>query len=160
MSISPPHGPIYEETEFWYDPNEKALLYEVNLQRETGEAIPDHMRSTERWHPIDYLPSEHSPVHYQPHGISFKDSAEDRGGHGEANVANTELVIRLWYQIENGEQPVRTKLREPLIPVPKVLALFLAARRTDMHREDSLTQAIALLHTYITAMGNAQLPPR
>ncbi len=34
MSISPPHGPIHEEIEFWYDPNEKALLYEVNLQRE------------------------------------------------------------------------------------------------------------------------------
>ena len=30
MSISPPHGPIHEEIEFWYDPNEKALLYEVN----------------------------------------------------------------------------------------------------------------------------------
>ena len=149
MSISPPHGPIHEEIEFWWDPNEKALLYEINLQRETGEAISDHKRSTEKGHPVDDLWGEHRPVHYQPHGISFKD-----GDHGEANIANAELVVRLWYQIENNEQPAKTGLREPLIPVPKALALFLAARRTEMHREESLTQAIALLHAYVTGRGN------
>ena len=158
MSISPPHGPIHEEIEFWYDPNEKALLYEVNLHRETGEAIPDHKKFTERGHRVDDLWPEHRPVHYQPHGISFKD-ATARGDHEEANIANTELVVRLWYQIENNEQPAKTGLREPIIPVPKALALLLAAKRTEMHREESLTQAIALLHTYITARGNAQLPP-
>ena len=31
MSISAPHGAIHEEKEFGYDPNEKSLLYEVNL---------------------------------------------------------------------------------------------------------------------------------
>ena len=41
--------------------------------------------------------------HYQPHGISFKD-----GDHGEANIANAELVVRQWYQIENNTQPVKT----------------------------------------------------
>ena len=158
MSISAPHGPTYEEIEFWYDPNEKALLYEVNLQRETGEAIPDHKRSAERGHPVDDLWREHSPVHYQPHGISFEDAAA-RGDHGEANIANTELAVRLWYQIENNEQPAKTRLREPLIPVPKALALFLAAKRTEMHREESLNQAIALLHTFITAKGNTRPPP-
>ncbi len=153
MSISPPHGPIHEEIEFWYDPNEKALLYEVNLQRETGEAIPDHKRSTEKGHSVDDLWREHRPVHYQPHGISFKD-ATAQCDYGVANIANTELVVRLWYQIENNEQPAKTGLREPLIPVPKALALFLAARRTEMHREESLTQAIALLHAYVTGRGN------
>ena len=152
MSISPPHGPIHEEIEFWYDPNEKALLYEVNLQRETGEAIPDHKRSTEKGHPVDDPWREHRPVHYQPHGITFKD-ATAQDNHGEANIANTELVVRLWYQIENNEQPVKTGLREPLIPIPKALALFLAAKRTEMHLEESLAQAIALLHTYIVAGG-------
>ena len=48
---------------------------------------------------------------------------------------------------------MKTGLREPLIPVPKALALLLAAKRTEMRREESLTQAIALLHTYITARG-------
>ena len=67
MSISPPHGPIHEEIEFWWDPNEKALLYEINLKRETGEAIPDHKRSTEKGHRVDDLRGEHRPVHYQPH---------------------------------------------------------------------------------------------
>ena len=44
---------------------------------------------------------------------------------------------------------MKTGLGEPLIPVPKALAVFLAAKRTEMHREESLTQAITLLHTYI-----------
>ena len=157
MSVSAPHGPLHEETEFWYDPNDKALLYEVNLERETGEAIPDHNRSVERGHQVDDLWREHRPVHYQPHGISFEDAAAP-GDYGRANIANIELVVRLWYQIENNEQPSKTRLREPLIPVPKVLALFLAAKRTQMHREESLTQAIALLHTYITARGNTPPP--
>ena len=157
MSISPPHGHIHEEIEFWYDPKEKALLYEVNLHRGTGEAIPDHKRSTEKGHPVNALWHEHHPVHYQPHGISFKDVTA-RGDHEQDNIANTELVVRLWYQIENNEQPVKTGLREPLIPVSKALALFLAAKRTEMHREDSLTQAIALLHTYITAKDKNNFP--
>ena len=100
-----------------------------------------------------------APVHYQPHGISFTD-ATAQDDHGETNVANTELVVRIWCQITNNEQPARAGPREPLIPVPKVLALFLAAKREDMYREESLTQAIALLYAYITARGNSQLPPR
>ena len=159
MSISPPHGAIHEEKEFWYDPNEKALLYEVNLHRETGEALPDHQRYAERGHSVDDLRSEHRPVHYQPHGISFKD-VTPLVDHEETNVANTELVVRLWCQIANNGQPARTGLREPLMPVPKVLALFLAVEREVMHREESLTQAIALLQTYMTARENSQIPPR
>ena len=42
MSISPSHCPIHKEIEFWYDPIEKALLYEFNLQHETGGAIQEH----------------------------------------------------------------------------------------------------------------------
>ena len=159
MSISPPHGPIHEESEFWYDPNEKALLYEVDIHRETGEAIPDHQRSAERGHSFHDLWREHRPVHYQPHGISFKD-ATAQDDHGETNVANTELIVRIWCQMADNEQPARTGLREPLIPVPKVLALFLSAKRDDMYRDESLTQAIALLHTYMATRENSQLPPR
>ena len=158
MSISPPHGQIYEESEFWFDPNEKALLYEIKVRQETGEAIPDHKNFAERGFPIGDLWHEHRPVHYQPHGISFKD-ATARSDDEDANVANTELVVRLWYQIENNEQPIKTGHREPLIPVPKALALFLAAKLSEMHREESLTQAIALLHTYITAKVITQTPP-
>ena len=64
MSISPPHGPIHEEIDFWYDPNEKALLYEVNHQRETWGAIPDLKRSTEKGYAVDDLWREHRPVYY------------------------------------------------------------------------------------------------
>ena len=158
MSISPPHGPIYEESEFWYDPNEKALLYEVIVQQETREAIPIHNHFTEKGLPNYGLRPEHIPVHYQPHGISFKE-ATARKDDEEANIANTELVVRLWYQIENNEQPLKAGAREPLIPVPKALALFLAAKATQMHSEESLIQAFALLHAYITAKGNTQPPP-
>ena len=159
MSISPPHGPIHEEKEFWYDPNEKALLYEVDIHRETGEAFPDHQRSAERGHSVNVLWREHRPVHYQPHGISFND-ATAQDGHGGTNVANTELVVPIWCQITNNEQPARAGLREPLIPIPKVLALFLAAKQEDMYRDESLTQAIALLYTYMATRGNSQPPPR
>ena len=156
MSISPPHGPIHEETEFWYDPNEKALLYEVNVEQTIGEAFPDHKRAAERGHSVYDPPCEHRPVHRQPHGISFQEGIF-RDGCREANVANAELVVRLWYQIENNEQPVKTEFRQPLIPVPKALALFLLAKCTDMYREETLTQAIALLQTYIATKGACQL---
>lgn len=158
MSISPPHGPVHEEIEFWYDPNEKALLYGNIIQRGTGEAIPDHSKWDERWHSTDKLWREHRPVHFQPHGISFKDAAA-RCGHGEANIANAELVVRLWCQVKDNEQPVKSGPKEPLIPVPKALALFLSAKRTDMYRQESLTQAIVLLHSYIAAKGPRQVAP-
>ena len=106
MSVSPPHGPIHEETEFWYDPNEKALLYEVNVQPEITEALPDHKRAAERGHSVYDPPCEHRPVHRQPHGISFREAIL-RDDCREANVANTEFVVRLWYQMENNEQPVK-----------------------------------------------------
>ena len=108
---------------------------------------------------VNVLWREHRPVHYQPHGISFND-ATAQDGHSETNVANTELVVRIWCQITNNEQPARAGLREPLIPVPKVLALFLAAKQEDMYRDESLTQAIALLYTYMATRGNSQPPPR
>ena len=102
MSISPPHGSIHEEIELWYDPNENALLYEVDIHRETGEAFPDHQRSAERGHSVNDLWREHRPVHYQPHGISFK-GATAPDNYEDTNVANTELVVRLWCQIANNE---------------------------------------------------------
>ncbi len=123
MTIFPPHGPIHEQTEFWYDPNERALLFEVNIRPKIGDAIAAHDIRNEIWHSSSFRRDPfHS--HDQPHGICFKD-AYHRGANAEANVANTELVVRLWHQVEENEQPIRTRFREPLIPVPKALALFL-----------------------------------
>lgn len=155
MPVCQPHGPIHEETEFWYDTREKALLYEVRITSSRGDAEADHHRSRERgrltndeWHHHD---------HYEPHGIPFgdQDLVESQRA---ANIENTELVIRLWCQIETGEQPTRTRRREPLLPVPKPLALFLSARRLEMHKPDSLTQALLLLQSHILSKDSQNCP--
>ena len=155
MPVCAPHGPVHEEDEFWYDPKGKALLYEVNILQRHGQVEADHTRTRERGH----LRSDFGFYHYhsQPHGICFADLIVNETQR-RANVENIDLVVRLWRQIETNEQPTKTGFYEPLIPVPKTLALFLAARRTQMYRDESLTQAFALLNVYIAAKGNSQLP--
>ena len=155
MPIFQPHGPIHEETEFWYDTREKALLYEVRITSSRGNAEADHHRSRERGHLTNIERFDHD--HYQPHGITFG-VPKLYEPQGAANIENTELVIRLWCQIENGDQPNRTRRREPLLPVPKPLALFLSARRLEMHRPDSLTQALLLLQSYILCKDSQNCP--
>ena len=155
MPVFTPHGPVHEETEFWYDTKEKALLYEVNILQGHRQAEPDHTRTRERGRLRGDLGFYH--YHSQPHGICFADLIVNET-QGRANLENIELVIRLWCQMETNEQPVKTGFYEPLIPVPKILALFLAARRTQMYRDESLTQAFALLNVCIAAKGNSQLP--
>ena len=154
MPVFTPHGPVHEETEFWYDTREKALLYEVKIVPNYGGAEADHSRTRERGHFRDRPNTYHR--HYESHGIVFADTVigESRIG---ANVANTELVVRLWCQMECGQQPVKTGFQEPLIPVPKSLALFLAAKQAEMYKDESLDQTLILLQTYIFSKGHLQL---
>ena len=156
MPVGTPHGPVHEENGFWYDTQEKALLYEVNIEPRQGYAEADHTRSYERGHLSGRDRSFH--WHHQPHGISFANAviAESRR---KANLANIELAIRLWCQIEKNEQPTTSSFREPrLLPVPKALALFLAEKQAEMYKEESLTQALTLLQTYLTAKAISQCP--
>ena len=154
MPVFTPHGPVHEETEFWYDTKEKALLYEVKIVPNYGGAEADHSRTRERGHFRDRPNTYH--WHYEPHGILFADTVIGKS-RMSANIANTELAVRLWCQMESGQQPVKTGFLEPLIPVPKSLALFLVAKQAEMYKDESLDQTLILLQTYIFSKGNLQL---
>ena len=149
MIVFPPHGPLHEETEFWYGIKEKALLYEVNTVENNLIVQADHQRTRERGHIWDGYRTFHR--HYEPHGIDLlgKVIGESRQ---KASISNIELLIRLWLQIEKNEQPCFSPYEErPLLPVPKALAMFLAEKQAEMYKEASFTQALSLLQTYLTA---------
>ena len=68
----------------------------------------------------------------------------------QANIANVEMIVRLWNQAEDKtplDQPYLSK--RCIFPVPKLLALFLAARHAEMHKEESISQALLLLQVYL-----------
>ena len=148
MELDSPHGPIHEEEHFWYDTKKQALLFEVKVVGEPDHAIPDHSRARERRHLTDRF---HGP-HYQAHGISFRDCSMTDDIKA-ANAANAELAVRLWLQVERNEQPIPDDpFDDPLLlPVPKSLAMFMAARRTEMHQQESMTQAFILLQAHLIA---------
>lgn len=156
MAIHPPHSPIHEATEFWYDTKTKALLYEVLIDPQLGRASADHRRF--RGTTYAGLPFALQHNHSDPHGINLKDSTV--GEHRtKVSVRKTELIIRLWCQIENDEQPKTLPYGDPpLLPVPKTLALFLAEKQADMYKEESFTQSLALLQTYLTAKAISRCP--
>lgn len=149
MPLCPPHGPVHEPTEFWYDTEEAALLYEVTLSQNRREAFADHTLAREKGRIPSRFHSDHD--HYQPHGITFRDDSIPATLR-TANEANTELIIRLWCQAESNEQPSNSGFTRllPLLPVPKALAIFLEAKRTVMHKGESVTQALILLQAHLT----------
>ena len=155
MPVFTPHNPVHEETEFWYDTKENALLYEVSITTGRGDAEADHHRARESGRLIHRERIHHD--HYEPHGITFEDHELDEPQR-VANTDNAELVIRLWCQVETGEQPTRARFKEPLLPVPKPLALFLSAKRSEMHKPASLTQALILLQSHILSKGSLNCP--
>ena len=155
MAVLTPHGPVHEDVEFWYDPEERSLLYEVNITQGRGEAEADHLRCIERGYLTHNEAFNHE--HYDPHGFTFEDK-ELEEPQRVANIDNTELIIRLWCQVEAGEQPTRTRRREPLLPVPKPLALFLSSKRAEMYKPESLTQALLLLQSHIMSKDKQKCP--
>ena len=154
MPVAIPHGPAHEEEEFWYDTQEKALLYEVNIVPGLEQAEPNHSRTRERGHSIGVQPFHH---HYQPHGICFADQTINESQR-KTIVDNTELLIRLWCQLQDREQPIKPRFREPLIPVPKPLALFLAGKRFEMYKSESFTQALILLQCQVSSKAAYKCP--
>ena len=148
MPVFPPHGPIYEEAEFWYDLKEKALLYEVNIVDRHG-VEPDHGRTEDRGHIRGQ--DRHYHWHHQPHGIYLLNNVIGESRR-EGSLSNIEILIRLWLQIETNEQPSPPRyIEHPLLPVPKALALFLDEKQAEMYKEESFTQALTLLQAYLTA---------
>ena len=135
MPVFPPHGPIYEEAEFWYNTKEKALLYEVNIVDGYDGAQADHRRTSDRGHLRGQHRFDH--WHHQPHGIYLLNKVIGKSLR-KSSQSNIELLIRLWLQIETNEQPWTPRYFEhPLLPVPKALALFLAEKQAEMYKEES-----------------------
>ncbi len=156
MAIHPPHFPIHEATEFWYDTKTKALLFEVLIDAQPGLASADHKKLEGTTY--NGFPFSVQHDHNDPHGVSLKDSTVGEC-RTKVSVRNTELIIRLWCQIENNEQPKTLPYGDPpLLPVPKALALLLAEKQAEMYKEESFTQALILLQTYVTAKGICQCP--
>ena len=91
MPVSPPHGTIYEENEFWYDLVEKALLYEVIIVEGYRGVEADHSRARDRGY-LDPREEFYRPHrHYgQPHGICLLDKVID-GSRRKASSSNVEL---------------------------------------------------------------------
>ena len=143
MDVHPPHRPVHESENFWYYPKETVLLYENE-----GEPRPNHLEAKHS----EQGRREHSNArmrwdHLEPHGIRFKDAVL-RTAQQEMNAANVELVVRLCYELGLTPKVEETR-RTPFLPVPKFLALFLEAKRTCMHKEGSLTQAMILIQTQV-----------
>ena len=156
MPVFAPHGPVHEETEFWYDTKEKALLYEVNIVERYEKVEADHQRTRERGHIWDRDRIYHR--HYQPHGIYLAEKVIGESRR-KTSLSNIELIIRLWLQIEKNEQPQISPYDErPILPVTKALALYLVEKQAEMYKDESITQALLLLQTYLTAKAIPSCP--
>ena len=154
MTVLPPHGPVHEEADFWYDLKEKALLYEINIVDRYEKVEADHQRTRERGHLRNPQGLYHR--HYQPHGIHLFDKVIGESRQ-KASLSNIELLIRLWLQVEKDEQPQFSLYDErPLLPVPKVLALFMDAKQAQMYKDESLALGLSLLQTYMSAKAITQ----
>ena len=149
MPVFPPHGPVHEETEFWYDTKEKALLYEVNTVKNNHKIEADHQRTRDRGHLWDHHRNYHR--HYQPHGIFLLDKVIGESRR-KTSLSNIELLVRLWLQIEKNDQPLISPYDDrPILPVTKPLALYLAEKQAELYKDESITQGLILLQTYLTA---------
>ena len=143
MNIEEPHGPPHESSSFWYDTEQKTLLFEV-IFRDNGftpEADHSHGQAERakrgnHWHD-----------HLNPHGMKLADSSPT-DSQGNDATRNIELVIRLWNQVISGDQMGRPEWSQRFLPVPATLALFLNGRRDQMHESDSITQALIILQTH------------
>ena len=147
MAVEKPHGSPLESTEFWYSTAHNALLYEVTVNDKGTQAEPDHGKGSARLAYERNFPHDHS----SPHGLEFSELGLPEVQQ-QANIANVEMIVRLWNQAEE-----KSSLDQPwwpkrcIFPVPKLLALFLAARRTQMHKEESISQALLLLQVYLSS---------
>ena len=145
MKIEEPHGPPHESSSFWYDTEEKALLFEVIFrdnaytpEADHSQGKADQAKRASPWHD-----------HRNPHGIRFPGSSPTDTRENDA-TKNVELVIRLWHQVIDGEQMDRLHWSQRFLPVPPTLAILLTARHDQMHNTESITQALVLLQAQVS----------
>ena len=141
MNVYPPHRPVHESEDFWYYPKEAVLLYENEGEPRPHNLEAKHSEQGRREHGNARMPWDH----LEPHGVRFKDAVLQTVQQ-EMNAANVELVVRLCYELGLTRKVEETQ-RTTFLLAPKFLAFFLEAKRTCMHKEGSLTQALILIQT-------------
>ena len=152
MDVYRPHRPAHRSDEFWYYPKESVLLFENRGQPFLYRLEAEHAQQDREAH---YRASRNVVEHYSPHGLSFADRLLPPHQRAK-NAANTELLIRLCIELGFGPPHEPDPSQNALLPVPKFLAMFLEANRTQMHKAEYQHQAIALMHTQaLGSNGNA-----
>ena len=144
--------PAHQSDEFWYQPKEAVLLYENRGKPSLNYLEAKHSPQDSEAH---YRERPNSYVHHVPHGLTFTDYLQTP--HQRArNAANTELLIRLCNELGLAPRHEPDQSQNALLPVPKFLAMFLEANRTQMHKTEYVNQAIALMQTQaLVAKTNA-----
>ena len=107
MPVFTPHGPVHEETEFWYDTKEKALLYEVNTVDSYLKVEADHQRTRDRGHLWDQYRTYHR--HYQPHGIYLAEKVIGESRR-KTSAENHRARVKHDCDSKSGNEMVRTPI--------------------------------------------------
>lgn len=149
MSVQDPHRACHEATEFWYSFEYRALLYDVEVDGYHTYVKAAHSPEDRQTH-LD----ERVYPHRDPHGFKFS-SHDMTEAEQEACLANVELVVRLFGAVRcEGDSEKPSWDKPTLFPVPKLLALFLEAKRTEMYKAECLTQAILLLQVNMSSIAS------
>ena len=143
MEIYRPHQPAHQSHKFWYHPKQAVLLYENRGEPFLNRLEADHCRQGIQAH---YREGPNAHPHHLPHGLTFTDNFLTPQQRSK-NAANTELLIRLCNELGLAPPHEPDQSQNALLPVPKFLAMFLEANRTQMHKTDHLNQATALMQT-------------
>ena len=150
MSLEKPHGPSHESSEFWYSTEHEALLYGVTVDESAFEATAIHSRQ-ERLEHREGTNGDSLSVHRNLHGIEFSDAALTEEQQ-RTSIDNVEMIVRLWNQVvDECLASHHSQIEATVLPIPKLLAMFLEGRRTEMYKDESVTQALVLLQIYISS---------
>ena len=143
MDVYRPHRPTHQSDEFWYHPKEAILLYENEGAPFLNRLAAKHSQRDREAH---YSERRNSYAHSLPHGLTLTDKLLTPHQRAK-NAANTELVIRLCDELGLAPPHEPDQSQNALLPVPKFLAMFIEANRTQMHKTEYLNQAITLMQT-------------
>lgn len=141
MKVYQPHQPAHQSTEFWYYPKGGVLLFENRGKPLLYSLEAEH---SQRGREAHYREGPNAVAHHSPHGLTFKHKLLTPHQRMR-NAANTELVIRLCGELKLAAPYEPDRSQNALLPVPKFLAMFLEANRTQMYKPESLSQAITLM---------------
>ena len=143
MEVHRPHRPAHRSDEFWYYPKEAVLFFENRGTPLLYRLEAQHSQQDREAH---HRETQNAFEHHSPHGLTFADKLLPPHQRAK-NAAHTELLIRLCIELGFGPAHEPDPSQNALLPVPKFLAMFLEANRTQMHKAEYQHQAIALMHT-------------